>query len=164
VPELLGQGASLRPAFFDGGSLTAFRHVGFRLFVNQFSAVLFAMVFLFILVLFRMVLRLEWLAMAAWCVVMGGPFGGEDPVIGWVGGLLRAATMLIVLRKGGLLGLVVSLFFMFMTFETQLTLDFSPWYATRALPVLAVFAALIFYGFRTSLGGKPAFGGTLLDD
>jgi hypothetical protein len=164
VPALLGQGPTLRPAFFDGATLTAFHHVGFRLFVNQFSAVLFGMVYLFILVLFRLVLRREWLAMAAWCLMMGAPLGGEEPVVGWTAGFVRALLTLLVLRKCGLLGLIVALFFMFMTFETQMTLDFSSWYSMRALPVLLVFGAVLAYGFRTSLAGKPALGGALLDD
>jgi hypothetical protein len=62
------------------------------------------------------------------------------------------------------LSLSVSLFVMFALLEAPLTLDPSAWFATRALPVVALFAALAVYGFRTSLAGKPIFGRPLLED
>jgi hypothetical protein len=53
---------------------------------------------------------------------------------------------------------------MFTTLESLFTLELSAWYAPRALPILLVFAALVAYGFHTSLGGKPPFGKALLED
>ena len=137
--------------------------MGFRLFVNQYSAVLFALVFLFMLVLLRVLLRKTWLAMALWCVLVGAPVLGENLPFEWATGLARALVMLFVLRRGGLLGLTVTLFCFFNLVEAPLTLDFSAWYAGRALPVVAVLAGLAFYGFHTSLAGKPFFG-RLLED
>jgi hypothetical protein len=72
--------------------------------------------------------------------------------------------MLIVLRRGGLLSLAVALFFMFSLIEVPITLDLGAWYAPRGLPVVIVLAVLAAYGFRASLGGKPLFGSSLLDD
>jgi hypothetical protein len=132
--------------------------------VNAFSAVLFAMVFLFILTLLRMVLRRDWLAALAWTAVVAAPIAGENPTLGWVGGVFRALMMLVVLRRGGLLSLAVALFFMFSLIEVPITLDLGAWYASRAVPLVAVLAALAFYGFRTALGGKPIFGSSLIDD
>ena len=45
-----------------------------------------------------------------------------------------------------------------------LTLDVSAWFAAQAFPVIGVLVALAVYGFHTSLGGKPMFGGALLED
>jgi hypothetical protein len=148
----------------QGVTLTHLKHVGFRLFVNQFSAVLFAMTFLFMLVLLRMVVRKQWLAAALWCLLVGGPLVGEHALVGWVAGLVRATAMLFALTRGGLLVLATLLFVMFVSFEVPLTLDLTAWYASRGWPVVLAIAALAAYGFHTSLAGKPMFGRSLLED
>lgn len=160
---LLGLPVTLQP-FFDAATFTSLRQVGFRLFVNQFSAVLYALVFLFMLVLLRMVVRRTWLATALWCVLVGGPLIGQSPSYEWVTGLVRAVVMLLVLTRAGLLSFAVALFFMFACFEMPLTLDFSAWYATRALPFFVLSAGVALYGFHTSLAGKPALGRAWLED
>jgi hypothetical protein len=150
--------------FLQGPTLTSLSQVLFRLFVNQFSAVLFAMVFLFVLTLLRMVLRRDWLASLIWIGILAAPIVGEGRTIGWVAGGFRALILLLVLRRGGLLSLAVALFYMFSIIEVPITLDVGAWYAPRALPVVGVLVALALYGFRTSLGGKPVFGSSLMDD
>src|SRR5258707_7893830 len=105
--------AALAPPFLQGPTLTFLGQVFFRLFVNAFSSVLFAMVFLFILTLLRMVLRRDWLASLAWAAIVAAPIAGENPTVGWVGGLFRALMMLVVLRRGGLLSLAGALLFLF---------------------------------------------------
>ncbi len=162
APAWLGK-APPPPPFALEASLTSFREVGFRVFVNQYSGLLFALVFLFMLVLLRVLLRNTVLAMAFWCMLVGSPLV-DSPAFGWAPGLLRALLLLFALRKGGLLALSVALFVMFSLPEVPLTLDVSAWYACRALPIVAVVAGLALYGFHTSLGGKPAFGRSLLED
>jgi hypothetical protein len=81
-----------------------------------------------------------------------------------VGGVGRALVLFVVLTRGGLLALAVSLYFMFNIFEAPLTLDPTAWFATRTVPVGLVFVALVAWGFHTSLAGKPAFGRGLLED
>jgi hypothetical protein len=163
VPASLGLAIPGPPAFL-GPTLAHLRHVGFRLFVNQFSAVLYALVFLFMLVLLRVIVRRTWLAMALWCLLVGGPLLTEDVLLGWSAGLLRAVLFLLVLSRGGLLALATTLFVLFVTVEVPLTLDFSAWYGTRALPVVLAVLGLAVYGFFTSLAGKPVFGRLLADD
>ena len=160
APEWLGLPPTFPETLVSGATLTALRHVAFRVFVNQFSAVLFAMVFLFLLVLLRMVLRVPWLAAVAWCVLVSGPLEGEP----FVSGLVRAALLLLVLARGGLLALACALFVVFSIPEAPFTLDLSAWYAARALPALLVLVGLAAYAFHTSLGGKPMFRGALLDE
>jgi hypothetical protein len=58
---------------------------------------------------------------------------------------------------------VATLFTLFTLVETPLTLDLSAWYLSRSVPQLLTIAGLAFYGFRTSLAGKPAFG-RLIED
>ncbi len=102
--------AALATPFLQGPTLTFLSQVLFRLFVNAFSAVLFAMVFLFILTLLRMVLRRDWLASLAWAAIVATPIAGENPTLGWVGGAFRALMMLVALRRGGLLSLAAYAF------------------------------------------------------
>jgi hypothetical protein len=163
APTWLGMARLTPDPFLGGDTLTAFRHVGFRLFVNQFSAVLFSMVFLFMLVLMRIFVRRDWLAMVLWCLLVGGPMQGENLPVEWAFGLLRAVSLLAVLMNGGLLALVACLLFLFTAIEVPLTLDLSAWYATRALPVVLLFVGLAVYGFHTSLAGRPVFGRALDD-
>ena len=138
APVRLGLPPLTPPNFLDGSTLTSLRQVGFRLFVNQFSAVLFALVFLFMLVLLRVVLRNQWLAMGLWCVLVGGPLAGES----WFSSLGRGVILLLLLTRLGLLPLAIALL----------------------LPAVLVFVGLSLYGFLTSLGGKPLFGRSLLED
>jgi hypothetical protein len=164
MPQWLGRPGTIATPFLAGPTLTFLRQVYFRVFVNQFSAVLFALVFLFVLTLLRMVLRRDGLAFAAFAVFAAAPIGGEDPSLGWITGILRAAMILVVLTRGGLLPLASALFFMFSLIEVPITLDLAAWHASRALPLVAVLAGLGLYGFHTALAGKPLFGSNLLDD
>jgi len=149
--------------YVHGDTLSALRQVYFRLFVNQYSAVLYGMVFLFMLVLLRLVLRSSWIAMPAWCILVANPFRAGDPLVDWGVGVLGAAAMYLVLMRCGLLGLTITLLFLFNLVEIPLTLDLSAWYAWYALPAVLFLTAMAVYAFRVSLGGKPAFG-SLLED
>jgi serine/threonine-protein kinase len=160
----LGLVSDMPSPMIQGATLAHLKQAGFRLFVNQFSAVLFAMTFLFMLVLLRMLVRNRWLSALLWCLLMAAPLVGEHPTMGWVLGLARALVMLVVLTGGGLLTLTTLLFVMFVGAEVPLTLDLTTWYATRAWPVVLAVAALAAYGFQVSLGGKPMFGRSLLED
>jgi serine/threonine-protein kinase len=164
VPMWLGRPPRSPALLLDGSVLSSLRQAGFRVLVNVFSAVLYGMVYLFILTLLRMAVRKTWLAVSLWCVLMAAPIFGQDPAVEWVSGLLRALLLLTVLLRGGLLPLMVTLYVMYSGIEVPFTTDFTAWYALQGLPVLAAIVALAVYGFHTSLGGKPAFGGGLLED
>ncbi len=164
TPRSLGWAPGMDVPFVQGPTLTSLRQVFFRLFVNQYSAVLFAMVFLFVLTLLRIVLRRDWLACVAFAVFAAAPIAGEDPWLGWAFGALRALVILFILRRGGLLSLASAFVFMFSLIEVPLPLDVHAWYGLRGAPVLVTLAALALYCFHTSLGGKPMFGASLLDD
>jgi hypothetical protein len=148
----------------DGALLGSLHQAGFRVFVNAFSAVLYGMVYVFIFTLLRMLLRVRWLTAVLWCVLMSSPVLGQDAATEWLLGFVRSLIFLAVLLRGGLLPLIVTLYFMFCLAEVPLTLDVSAWYALQGLPVVAVLLGLTVYGFYTSLAGKPIFGRALIDD
>ena len=147
-----------------GATLASVRDAGFRLLVNQYSAVLYALAFVFLLVLLRSLLRVQWLAVVLWCVVVGSPLRGEELVVEWAMGGLKALVFLLALTRGGLLSVAVALYVSFIVVEAPLTLDLSAWYASRALPTVLVVVGLALYGFVTSLAGKSLLGQSLLED
>ncbi len=164
LPDLLGTAPAMPDTnLTTGPSLTGMRLVLFRLLVNGYGAVLYALVFLFLLVLLRMLLRSGALAAIVWALVVAGPLPDDNPVFAWTAGILRGTLCFVALTRGGLLRLVALFFCLFNLLESPLTVDVSAWYATRSLPVLLGIAALAVYGFRVSLAGKPAFG-RLLED
>jgi uncharacterized integral membrane protein len=162
LPMLSGQPPNSPGSLLDGSVLSSFRHAMFRVFVNQYSAVLYGMAYLFILTLLRMLVRKPWLAAILWCVIMSNPTPAMHESL--IVGVTRAAIMLAVLLRGGLLALVVTLYFLYSTIEVPLTLDLGAWFAAHGFPVIGALLALAVYGFYVSLGGKPVFGGALLED
>ena len=48
--------------------------------------------------------------------------------------------------------------------DFPLTTQWSAWYAGISLTGILLMAALAFYGFYTSLGGQPVFGGAVLEE
>ena len=48
--------------------------------------------------------------------------------------------------------------------QYPLTTRGSAWYSGISLAAILLMAALVFYGFYTSLGGRPVFGGAVLEE
>jgi serine/threonine-protein kinase len=163
APGWLGVPQPAPGSNISGLTITSLRHVGFRLLVNQYSALLFGLVFLFVLVLLRVLLRSDILAALVFCLVVAGPARYEASPYALASGAVRAVVLYALLMRGGLLRLVAALFVLFSLIEASLTLDPSRWYAAHALPVVLVVVALSAYGFRTALAGKTAFGGLIED-
>jgi len=161
APSWFGEPMAPPQTYLRGAVFAGARHVAFRLLVNAYSATQFALVFLFLLLLLRIALRRQWLAMAIWVVIVAAPMRGVHVEAEWAIGLPRALALLLVLRKGGLLGLACTLYVANILIESPLTLDLSAWYAGLALPAVLVVLALSAYGFRTALAGKPLFGSAL---
>jgi hypothetical protein len=158
-------GAALAPeTFIIGPTLTSLRHVFFRLFVNQYSAVQYGMMYLFLLVLLRVLLRSTPVAVALWCILGAVPLISGNAAVEWVFGVLHAGLMLFVLMRFGLLALVTMLFVLFSSVEVPMPVDLQAWYALRGWPVLVTGLGLALYGFRVSLAGKSPFGRALLED
>jgi hypothetical protein len=121
---------------------------------------------LFFLVLFRMLLRRPWLAIAATCVLFGVLFplgsGSFEPSDGLV--LPTMLCLVLLLTRFGLLALVAQEVTTYAFAIAAPTSDLSAWYAGYGLCALAAVVVIAVYGFHTSLGGRPLFGRALLDD
>jgi serine/threonine-protein kinase len=160
----LMQGSPLNAeTFIYGPTLTSLSQVFFRLFVNQYSAVQFGLIYLFLLVLLRVALRSTAAAVVVWSVLASAPLVGGNPQVEWAFGVVRAATMLLVLMRVGLLGFVTMLFILYSTVEIPLPAGPAGLVRLQGWPVMLFSLGLAVYGFYVSLGGKSPFGRALED-
>ena len=130
------------------------------------SALIFPAALMFLLLLFSILLRREWAAIALIFVLLTllGTWQGEHHSIDWMFALADATLTLFILLRFGLLAMVFTEFFQLTFYFFPVTTDFSAWYAGSAAFALAVCLALILYGFRTSLAGQPLFRTSLVGD
>lgn len=145
--------------------LTEVRHLVSSLINHLGATVIHAMALLCFLLLMRLALRKLRLAIVALFllqVAIGG-LRGENVPVEVAGAALAAVLLTGMLLRFGLLSCACLLFFSSALDLVPLTLNTSAWYAGRSFLDLAVLAALAFYGFHTSLGGKPMFGAALED-
>lgn len=122
------------------------------------SSVFAGFAFLFFLLLLYIVLRKEWRAALALFLitlaieVSAFAFGG--PRLFWVGSILIAATLTILIARFGLLATMVAQLTFFLSLQYPMTTDFSAWYAPSTIFALLVALGLAIYGFYISLGGR----------
>jgi serine/threonine-protein kinase len=131
-----------------------------------FGAILIALAFLFVLFLFRALLRKEWAASLVWVLFLTAFFSvGRDSVpIALVSTLILNVVTVFLLRRLGLLWMVGAFFFNGLLTNFPLTTQGSAWYAGISLAGILLMAAVALYSFYTSLGGQKVFEGKLLED
>jgi hypothetical protein len=131
---------------------------------SLFSEVLLSLAFLFLLVLLRVLLRKEWAAAIAWAFFLTVFFSlGQDFFV-WVEMLIVLGVTVFLLRRLGLLWFLGMFVFGSLLNDFPLTTQRSAWYAGISLAGILLMAALALYGFYTSLGGRPVFGGAVLEE
>lgn len=89
--------------------------------------------------------------------------GGDYPIVTFAAAALIWLSIVLILRRYGLLALVVGLVVQNVLPVFPLTSHLSRWYAPVGLAGIFVIAAVDVYGFYTSLGGKPLFSAAALD-
>ena len=121
---------------------------------------------LFVLVLLRALLRKEWAAAVAW-VLLFTVFSAADsqsaPIV-LVFCLILSGLSVFLLIRFGLLTLVANFVFWYVLTNFPLTTQGSAWYAGISLAGILLMAAIALYAFYTSLGGRPVFGGAVLEE
>jgi serine/threonine-protein kinase len=165
VPSWLGHAP---PQPYSGPQ---WQFLGARAIISDLSLALGPQLFiplaiLFVLFLLRALLRKEWAAAVAFVLlftVLEAAGSQFDPVV-LVVSLIFWALAVFLLIRFGLLAFVVSGFFNNLVFGFPLTTQGSVWYAGISLAGILLMAAMAFYGFYTSLGGRPVFGGAVLDE
>ncbi len=120
-----------------------------------------ALLTLVVLSFMTRLLRLRWLAMIITGVLMIVIEAPNDALELWHLVLFYGVGLLVLTRIGfiGAIG-----FFLTDILTDAPPLDFSKWYAVRAIAAMAVPLALLVYGFYVSLGGQPMFGRALREE
>jgi serine/threonine-protein kinase len=132
-------------------SLAAFTHV---------EALSLALAWLLMLLLLRIVLRHDRLAIAA-AVLIALPVAiipGGNLLLEAVLGLIVSSLSVFVMLRFGLLASVVEISVTDALVRLPITFNFTEWYAGRSVVVLACVMSLVVYGFNASLGGHRMFG------
>ncbi len=115
---------------------------------------------LFVLFLLRTLLRKEWAAAVAFILLFtvfsSAPSQFAPLVV--VGALIYWGLIVFLLIRLGLLAIVVQGFFNVLLSHFPLTTQGSAWYAGISLAGILLMAGMAFYGFYTSLGGRPVSG------
>ena len=149
----------------------AWQFLGARSIISDVSITLiYAPIFwlagLFFLALLRALLRKDWLAALAficWCVF--STFATAQPLADvLVGGLIVGGLAVFLMTRFGFLTIVTNFVFWRVLETFPLTTQGSVWYAGISLAGILLMAAIAFYAFYTSLGGRPAFGWAMLEE
>jgi hypothetical protein len=132
---------------------------------NAIFTLLLCFLFLFVLFLFRTWLRKEWAAAVAFAIFFAVFFGysGGPFVVAW--NLVFSLATVFLLIRLGLLALMAQGVFRFCLLDSfPLTTHGSLWYAGISLAGILLMATMAFYGFYTSLGGRPVLGGAVFEE
>lgn len=109
----------------------------------------------------RSLLRRQWLAVAAFYVVIGGASviqsTSDVPVVEVAYQMVGLSLFFVALLRYGLLTVVCLVVTANILVGFPLTLDFSAWYIGLSLYPLAALAALAAYAFRTALAGRAVW-------
>src|SRR6266478_6044891 len=125
------------------------------------SFLLYSLLIFFFLFLLRLVFKHDWIAAIIVVLIAAGTnnSGGEYPVLTYLYFVLIWFSIVLVLKKVGLLALIVGLVVQNVLVVFPMTSHLSRWYANAGLTGIVVIAALLAYGFFTGLAGRPLFTG-----
>ncbi len=121
------------------------------------SSIFDPMLTLFMLFLMRVLLRKQWLAAAAAVAILtlvsiGTPAAPAIDIPATV--ILQLLEVLVLLHFGVPAVITMGVVSTYLL-EVPVTLDFSSWYAAIGIAALAACILIAWYGFRTSLAGRP---------
>jgi hypothetical protein len=107
----------------------------------------------------RLFLSKTWLVVGViWLIAVGLGLGGENPALEIPGALISGAVFAYGVVRIGPLAIGAMWFTVFHLTNAPLRAGLSTWYAPYALAAWALLIGLAVWSFRTSLGGRPAFG------
>jgi serine/threonine-protein kinase len=145
--------------------------MGTSSFIGQHAFLLFSSVTIglaatFLFVLLRTLLRKEWLATAIFIVVLTTPdssqFSAAGPWFSFGANLVASVIILFTLMRFGLVALAALCVCTGIFGFSAITFQYS-WFTGYGYASLLLIAALAFYGFKTSLGGRPVLSFSSID-
>ncbi len=165
VPRLLGDPQAMPlPSWVD--PLNGIGATVGRLMNFETDAVFSALFIVFVWFLLRRLLRIAWLANLALFALLASSILATPQPSAWSVGLSLVATALLVVMvvRFGLLCILVGTAVADVTLSFPMPADLSAWYAGGTWLALASLAAVVAYGFYTSLGGRSVLPGALLEE
>lgn len=131
------------------------------------SPILFMLLFLLMVVIFTIVFRRRWLAIAvlwSFLFLVSVLIYNYNPPISWIASMLIATMMTVSLMRFGMLTFAAYLLFLRLSWLAPLTTDVSAFYFNATVLSAVVIIGLAAYGFYTSIAGQPIFGGKILKE
>jgi len=125
---------------------------------------LYSLLIFFLLFLLRLILRKDWIASLV--VVLVGAItntSGEYPLATFVFAAVIWLSIIVILKKFGLLALTVGFVVQNVLVVFPTTSHLSRWYASAGLAGIVAIALVAAYGLYTALAGQPLFAGDGLD-
>jgi hypothetical protein len=162
VPEWLGRAPEVVPADIIGIAY-GLQRVAPLLAWRLGQAVVVGLSAVFVLLLLRLLLRREWLAVSGFVLLTSVAFmiASEHWWITLASNAVLNALFTLLLMRAGLLATVVAFYVSGLFIVFPVTWELSRWYAGGGVAALLVLALLTAFGFTTALAGRPAFGTAL---
>jgi serine/threonine-protein kinase len=152
------------PGGIDGHTLLGVRFALGGLLFYVLAFLLYSLLIFFFLFLLRLLLKRDWIAAIILVLIATGTNSpGEYPVLTYLILGIIWISIVLMLKKVGLLALVVGLVVQNVLVVFPTTSHLSRWYANAGLTGIVVIAALLAYGFFIGLAGRPIFTGTAFD-
>jgi serine/threonine protein kinase len=140
-------------------TLAGARYLGGEFLILIVDTLSKALGILFLMFLFRLLLRKQWLAAGVVVLVLAAMYAPNEanPFIGWPINIVFFTLMVFLLMQFGLLAVAVALFVAIFVNQFPVNTDLSVWYAGESAFTVLFTVALALFGFRTALAGQPLF-------
>jgi hypothetical protein len=151
---------------YDIGELLGLRYKLGTVVHILLGAITTGLVFLLIMLLLRVVVRLKWLAAVLFWLLLTAAFtsiSAYDTFQPLLTNALLVAAIVLVLTRVGLLAVIVGQFVRMMIMSNPITADLGVWYSPAGVFAVVLVTALLLYGFRTALAGRPILSPRLLE-
>jgi serine/threonine protein kinase len=165
VPKWLGLLPNV--PYINAQSMLGMRHFMPGLAGLFTSSLFISFILSFLMLLLLIILRGKVPAVImSWLIIAGVVFLAlnQAPLVSRLFALTGALILMVGLFRYGLLASITSGFIFHAWVFFPITTKLSAWWAADFIPVLFIYAALVFYAFYTSLAGQPLFRGRLLED
>jgi serine/threonine protein kinase len=152
------------PGYLDPRSLLGVRPALGALLFYILVFLLYSLLVFFFLFLLRLAVRRDWIAALVVVLLAASTnSGGEYPISTFIFSVLIWASIVVVLKKFGLLALIVGLVVQNVLAVFPTTSHLTRWYANAGLAGILLIAIAAAYGFYTALAGQSLFTGATLD-
>ncbi|HET9481122.1 MAG TPA: serine/threonine-protein kinase [Candidatus Polarisedimenticolia bacterium] len=150
-----------QPDLFKAGYLEGIRWAVAEIMDGHVHAVLNMMQALLVLMVLRMILRLDWLAGACFVLLFSLVGAGEEEymMVVWPISIALVLVFVLAVFRFGILTASAAFFTFELLESAPLTTHLSVWYAAGPMLSLFAVAALAAWGFYLAVAGRPLFAG-----